>query len=201
MAKFINEGCLVGVLCSPQVHQYCNVITRSIILFFVGAGAYSGCAYCTQKGEYSKALTKMVYLDHRSLPQGDPLRMDALNFPSKGVCTSPPPSSKTQEFVDQANGQYLSTTNKEARTTLTQRTGCKGSYALRRLPHHDRHINTPVEPMHLVKNISEHNIVSMICGSADSIKVRSEEQLRGRFVSSWPVKEVKLSFLPHLFAI
>ena len=35
-------------------------------MIFVGAGAYSGCAYCTQKGEYSKALSKMVYLEHRS---------------------------------------------------------------------------------------------------------------------------------------
>ena len=67
---------------------------------------------------------------------------------------------------------------KEARTTLMQRTGCKGSYTLHRLPHHERHINTPVEPMHWVKNISEH-IVRMISGSADSIKVRSKEQLRG----------------------
>ena len=130
----------------------------------------------------------MVYLEHRSfLPQGDPLCLDAHNFPTKGICTSPPPRSKMQEFIDHANGQYLSITNKETRTALTQRTGCKGSYALRRLPHHDRHINTPVEPMHLVKNISEH-IVRMISGSADSIKVRNEEQLRDRFSSSWPIQ-------------
>ena len=41
--------------------------------------------------------------------------------------------------------------------------------------------------MHLVKNISEH-IVKLISGSEDSAKVRNEEQLRGRFASSWLIQ-------------
>ena len=166
----------------PFCHNHC------VNQLFIGAGAYSGCAYCAQKGEYSRALSKIVYLEHRSfLPRGDPLRLDARNFPTKSVCNSFPPRNKTQEFVDHANGQYLSVLTKEARTALAQQTGCKGLYALRRLPYHDRHINTPVEPMHLVKNISEH-IVMLISGSEDSAKARNEEQLCGRFASSWLIQ-------------
>ena len=55
-------------------------------------------------------------------------------------------------------------------------TGCKGTYALRRLPNHDRYLNTPVEPMHLIKNIVEH-IVKLLSGVEDSIKVRAEEKI------------------------
>ena len=110
-----------------------------ISYFFAGVGAYSGCTYCTQKGEYSKALTKMVYLEHRCfLPQRDPLRLDAGNFPSKRSCFSLHPTEKSQEFVDRANEQYLSVHTNEGRRKLTQDTGCKGSYALHRLPYHDR---------------------------------------------------------------
>ena len=67
-----------------------SIVSVSVLyMFFVGAGAYSGCAYCTQKGEHSKALSKIVYLEHRSfLRKGDLLRLDTLNFPPKGICTS-----------------------------------------------------------------------------------------------------------------
>ena len=129
----------------------------------------------------------MVYLEHRAfLPAGDPLRFDVQHFPRKGLCFSLSPSAKTQEFVDRANGQYLAVKTQVARTALTQSTGCKGSNSLRRLPHHDRHVNTPVDPMHLIKNIAEH-VVKLITGVEDSIKVRTEEHTRGRFVSSRPI--------------
>ena len=41
-------------------------------------------------------------------------RLDTLNFPTKGICTSPPPSCEMQEFVDHVNGKYLSVTKRHA---------------------------------------------------------------------------------------
>ena len=151
-----------------------------------GAGAYSGCAYCTQIGEHSKALSKMIYLEHRSfLPIGDPLRLDTSKFPAKRVCTSVAPTAKTQKYVDDANKQYDAIeSNKKSQVALAQTTGCKGPNSLSRLPLHDRHLNTPVEPMHLIKNIGEH-VVKFISGASDSAKVRAEEKIRKRFESSW----------------
>ena len=45
-------------------------------------------------------------------------------------------------------------------------------------------MNTPVEPMHLIKNISEH-LVKLLSGIEDSVKVRREEQERKRFRHAW----------------
>ena len=63
-------------------------------------------------------------------------------------------------------------------------TGVKGEYCLRKLGCHDRFFNTPVEPMHLIKNIVEH-IVLLMSGAEDSLKVRTEEKVRGPFLEAW----------------
>ena len=55
---------------------------------------------------------------------------------------------------------------------------------LQTLSNHDRYLNTPVEPMHLIKNIVEH-IVRLVSGAEDSHKVRREEKSRGRFSGAW----------------
>ena len=91
-------------------------------------------------------------------------------------------------FLDSANGKVDSAiTTKKKKKRITRKTGCKGSYALRRLPHHERFLNTPVEPMHLIKDIVEH-IVRLFLGAEDSHKVREEEERRGRFETTWVQK-------------
>ena len=150
---------------------------------FAGAGAYAGCTYCTTSGEYSRTLSKMVYLHHRSfLPSVDCLLSKHKDFPEKSV--KPFPSPKTMTYIDSANAKYCAATSITERKQLSQVTGCKGPYSLRRLPFHDRYLNTPVEPMHLLKNIAEH-IVKLVSGIADSVKVRQEEEMRHRFRSAW----------------
>ena len=66
---------------------------------------------------------------------------------------------------------------------IIQDSGCKGPYALQRLSHHDCYLNTPVEPMHLVKNIGE-PVVKLLSGVTDTLKVREEKQ-RNRFPEAW----------------
>ena len=88
------------------------------------------------------------------------------------------------EYVNKAIDKYELATTKKKQSKTSRRTGCKGSYVLRLLPHHDRLLNTPVEPMHVLKNVVEH-IVRLIVGAEDSRKVRDEEKQRGRFRKSW----------------
>ena len=150
----------------------------------VGAGAYAGCVYCEAKGEYSKQLNKMVYLGHgRFIDPQDPLHQERHLFPHKKDLRVPP-RMKSMEYIDSANGKYVSALTAEQRKKEVRKTGCKGSYALRKAPGHDRVRMTPVEPMHLIKNIAEH-MVLLISGVEDSKKVRLDEQVRGRFPSAW----------------
>lgn len=125
-----------------------------------------------------------MYLDHRAfLPAIDHLRTTHQNFPSKTV-PDQPPTSKTMEFIsDKIDALSEPLTNRE-RKQIVQSSGCTGDYSLRRLPHHDRFINTPVEPMHLIKNVSE-RIVKLLSGKTDTVKVRMDEKERKRFRSSW----------------
>ena len=75
----------------------------------------------------------------------------------------------------------------KARRAKAWSTFCVGSYALHALDHHNRLLNTPVEPMHLIKCLSEH-IVKLLSGGEDSAKVRNEEKQRLRFRSTWPIE-------------
>lgn len=130
-----------------------------------------------------------MYLDHRCfLPHTDVLRKDSNNFPSKRESISQAPQLKTMEFVDKAIQDVCSAKNKREKKNMLQEVGCRGPYSFRKLPFYDRFLSTPVEPMHLIKNISEH-IVKLLSGSKDSLKVREEEKQRERFSMSWVTSE------------
>ena len=129
----------------------------------------------------------MVYLNHRRfLPLNDPLRKARAGFPSKRK-PPPLPSMKNQDYIDKSNKKYDNSKSKNEKKRIATQTGCKGNYALRRLPGHNRFLNTPPEPMHLIKNIVEH-IVCLLSGLEDSRKVREEERERGRFPETWVEK-------------
>lgn len=153
----------------------------------LGAGAYAGCAYCCIRGQYSKELQKMVYLDHRSfLPSIDQLRIDHKGFPANKVANESP-QAKTMEYIEKEISNIAVAQSVQQRKEVIQSCGCTGDYSLRRLPNHDRYLNTPVEPMHVLKNIAE-RIVKLLSGITDTVKVRLDEQKRKRFRSSW-IKE------------
>lgn len=124
----------------------------------------------------------------------DPLRCDHINFPNKKTDKSGPPAIKTTKYVDDANHAYTRAKDNKERCSLAQETGCKGSYSFRILPLHERILDTPVDPMHLVKNIAEH-CIKFITGIEDTYKVRQEEKKRNRFHSSW-IKDDKLPPAP-----
>lgn len=126
--------------------------------------------------------------------------MDTKGFPSSSADSSHPPKLKDNEYVDDANARYSAAKTDQQRKELSQETGCKGSYALRKLPLHERIPNTPVDPMHLIKNIVVH-CVNLISGVEDSVKVREEEKLRNRFSMSWIPNRFKGELPPSPFSL
>ena len=131
----------------------------------------------------------MVYLDHRRfLPDIDVLQKDNTNFPSKRACVSQAPQFKTVEFVGKAVEKVCSAKTKREQKSILQEVRCRGPYSFRKLPFHDRFLSTPVEPMHVIKNVSEHNY-SKATVRKDSLKVREEEKQRDRFSMSWVSSE------------
>ena len=98
------------------------------LFIHVGAGAYAGCTYCTHLGTYSKILQKMVYPGNRRfLPQDNPMRTDARNFPSKAIDEDVPPEAKDMQYVDLVN-EYAKASSLVEKKRMAQKTGCKGEY-------------------------------------------------------------------------
>lgn len=142
----------------------------------------------------------MIYPGNQCfLPENDELHHHA-NFPERMAETANPPDMKTMEYVDKANARYSAASTNQERKELAQETGCKGSYSLRKLPLHERILNTPVEPMHLIKNIVAH-CINLIAGNEDSYKVREEEKVRRRFPMSWLKDNHQKKLPPAPFAL
>ena len=134
-----------------------------------------------------------MYLNHRTfLPSIDCLCAES-DFPSPVLSTKPEP--KTMAYVDKANDRFAAARTKREEDKVLQETGCKGSYSLQQLPTHDRYLNTPVEPMHVIKNVSE-RLVKLVSGVSDSSKVRAEEEARNRFPGTWCEENERQHKLP-----
>ena len=182
------------MLSGLRVFKQC-VVTTNVYDVSTGAGAYSGCTYCCIRGEYSNTLNKIVYLEHRAfLSNIDTLTQDFENFPHKRRPLALP-EPKTMSYVQKAIGSSLSSEKPGEKKKIIQDSGYKGPYALQRLSHHDRYLNTPVEPMHLIKNIGEH-IVKLLSGVSDTSKVREEGTDSLRF--GYPRKKKMLFHQYHL---
>lgn len=113
--------------------------------------------------------------------------ISAVSLIKRATCKSP--EMKTTQYVATANAKYSAATTNVERKELVQVTGCKGVSPLSKLPLHERILNTPVDPMHLIKNVVSH-IVNLVAGHEDSWKVRKEERRLKRFPKSW---------VPHKF--
>lgn len=90
-------------------------------------------------------------------------------FPSKDPVPLSPPQLKITEFVHSHNGQLAAASTSAAHQVVMRWSGCTGAYSLRSLPFHDRLLNIPVEPINLIKNISECT-VNLISGVTDTAK-------------------------------
>ena len=104
--------------------------------------------------------------------------------------------AKTMEYINSANKRYELATTRKEKYLIAKETGCKGQYVLKELPDHDKLLDTPVEPMHLIKNIAEH-LIRLVTGIEDSVKVREEEKLHNRFRTAWVKKTKNKIKLPN----
>ena len=77
-----------------------------------------------------------------------------------------------------ARNKFLCRTHADV---IAKATGCKASYSLMKLPHHDPLTQTVPDAMHTVKEVLEH-LFRIIVGKDDNEKV--EMQLGRRFDSS-----------------
>ena len=119
------------------------------------------------------------------------LRASNKNFPKKYVPKAQP-RPKTMQFFDESLSALSASSTVQERKDVVKGSGCTGDYALRRLPYHDRYLDTPVEPMHLIKNIAE-RVAKLLSGLSDTEKVREEEKYRKRFRTSWIKPATKVS--------
>ena len=88
---------------------------------------------------------------------------------------------KTMDFVCKTIASLSAPLTTRERKDVTQSSGCTGDYSLRLLPFCDWYLNTPVEPIHLIKNTSE-CMVKVLSGVNDTVKVHQD---RKWFRSSW----------------
>lgn len=136
-------------------------------------------------GRHVGTLDKVVYLQNRRfLPATHPLRKAKKNFPSGKAEHRPPPEKLTQEEVMINSLAYENAKNATQAAGFATATGSKGCYCLMLLPDHDRTQQVFPDMMHLLKNVTC-EIVQLITGYKDSLKVRKAEQELGRFPSSW----------------
>ena len=141
----------------------------------------------------------MVYLHHRSfLPANHPLHSDRHNFPHKKD-PKLPPANKTQDFIESTNKKYSVAATKKDKKDITRKYGYKDNYALQKMPNHNRRLSTPVEPMHIVKNVVEH-IIRLLAGITDTVKLRNEEKSCRRFPCSWVDSNKILPQAPFSFS-
>lgn len=64
-------------------------------------------------------------------------------------------------------------------SAIARATGCKSSYSLMKLPHHNPLMQVMPDAMHTVKDVVE-NLFGLIVGKRDSEKVREAERKLGR---------------------
>lgn len=131
-------------------------------------------------------LDKVVYLQNRRfLPEEHSLRKAKKNFPGEKSCQQPPPSKLTNEDIQFDSIAYENCKNPTQASLVTKATGSKGCNSFMLLPYHDRTIQVFPDMMHLLKNVVQ-ELVDVIIGRSDGIKVRKTEEHFGRFPGCSP---------------
>ena len=146
-----------------------------------GSGALSGCHWCMVHGEKCPHLDKVIYANNRTyLCKDDPLRLDENHFAKRKPELSLPPVERS-DVVDRAyRDAYSNAPNKSQAQYVATATGCKGLYALSRIPGHDRLEQSVPDAMHTVKDVIK-NVMDLCTGRVSSMsKIITAEENLGR---------------------
>lgn len=139
-----------------------------------------------------------MYLDNRRfLSSTHPLRKATKRFPSGRAEHRPPPETLTQEEVLLNSLAYENAKNPTQAAGFATATGSKGCPCLMLLPGHDRTKQAFPDTMHLIKN-AVCEMVQILSGHNDSVKVRNAEENIGRFRLSWVPRNKETSNSPAM---
>ena len=185
MCKYINLNNVAVDVCHSLSFHDC-------VFGMLISGCVSTCIL-SSAGEYVSALDKVVYMNNRRfLPLTHPLRKASKKFPNAKAEKLPPPDTLTQEEVILNSLAYENAKNKTQASGFATATGSKGCPCLMLLPGHDRTKQAFPDSMHLIKNVTC-EMVQLISGYKDNVKVRAAEKKLGRFHTSWTKETYNVS--------
>ncbi|XP_076106800.1 uncharacterized protein LOC143075311 isoform X2 [Mytilus galloprovincialis] len=167
--------------------QYlCDIPAFSKLLHLSGQAALRSCVFCKEDGVRSNTLNKTLHVCNRQfLPADSPLRLDSKSFAIKSAVNSTRPESFTNEEEMAARREFDQKPNKNQKTNFQKQTGVKGIHPLTSLPYFDRLKQMQTDGMHTISDVIS-NILDLISGKTDTIKVRNCEKQYQRFEETWP---------------
>ncbi|CAG2228214.1 unnamed protein product [Mytilus edulis] len=147
--------------------QYlCDIPAFSKLLHLSGQAALRSCVFCKEDAD-------------------SPLRLDSKSFAIKSAINSTRPESFTNEEEMAARRSLTKKPNKNQKTNFQKQTGVKGIHPLTSLPYFDRLKQMQTDGMHTISDVIS-NILDLISGKTDTIKVRNCEKQYQRFEETWP---------------
>lgn len=139
-----------------------------------GSGGLSACHWCHVRGEFCKHLNKVIYSSkNRCLSKDNPLE-----YPME----TEKPQLRNQGLENASRQAYENARKKVNKSILASATGCKGNYALKKLPGHNRLDETQPDACHTVKDVLQ-NIMKLLTNKGiDISKISKAEQACGRSI-------------------
>ncbi|KAL5015772.1 hypothetical protein ScPMuIL_005361 [Solemya velum] len=130
-----------------------------------GSGSLSGCHWCHIRGNRCEHLDKVIYLSNRSyLEKSDSIRKDTNHFVNKQEDMSDKPELRRFEKESSYRKAYEGAKNKAQASCVAAATGCKDTYALSKLPGHDRPNECQPDACHTVKDVVQ-NVMNLVSGN------------------------------------
>lgn len=186
LTEFPLQNAYIGAPTTVKVallQFLCDIPAYSKLLHLSGHSALRSCPYCNEVGHYCHSLKKAIHISNRHfLPFGDKMR-EGTGFAlqdreTKNLTTI------SNEQEKQMRLKYDRLPNKTQKQKHQKETGMKGTYALMKLPYHNRLQQMQPDGMHTIADFISH-VMDMLIGKHDRVNVRSCEKSFNRFPEIW----------------
>lgn len=186
LTEFPLQNAYIGAPTTVKVallQFLCDIPAYSKLLHLSGHSALRSCPYCNEVGHYCHSLKKTIHVSNRHfLPIGDKMR-EGTGFALQDRETKNP-MTISNEQEKQMRLKYDSLPNKTQKQKHQKETGLKGTYALMKLPYHNRLHQMQPDGMHTIADFISH-VMDMLIGKHDGVNVRSCEKSFNRFPEIW----------------
>ncbi|XP_069109797.1 uncharacterized protein [Argopecten irradians] len=153
----------------------------------LGSGSLSGCHWCNIKGQKCSHLDKVIYLNNRQyLDENDPVRQNVSSFIDKRPELKEKPTPRELNDEVRYRSAYENAPNKTRASVIATATGCKGPYALMKLPGHNRLQESLPDSCHTIKDVTQ-NIMNVITNrnvNIHKIVISEKENNRSHVITS-----------------